>query len=62
MPTPLWADFFKTYQYAFTGDPLDKTLNTKDVVGAGISSPDSIPSMSPDGSFWGGADSRVVRS
>lgn len=61
MPTPLWADFFKTYQYAFTGDPLDKTLNTKDVVGAGISSPDSIPSMSPDGSFWGGADSRVVR-
>lgn len=61
MPTPLWADFFKTYQFAFTGDPLDKTLNTKDIVGAGITSPDSIPSMSPDGSFYGGADSRIVR-
>lgn len=61
MPTPLWADFFKTYSFAFTGDPLDKTLNTKNVVGAGISSPDSIPSMSPDGSFYGGADSRMVR-
>jgi len=61
MPTPLWADFFKTFSFAFTPDPLERTVNTKDVVGAGITSPDSIPSMSPDGSFWGGADSRFVR-
>lgn len=61
MPTPLWADFFKTYSFAFTPDPIERAFNTKDVVGAGITSPDSIPSMSPDGSFWGGADSRFVR-
>ena len=61
MPTPLWADFFKTFSFAFTPDPIERTVNTKDVVGAGITSPDSIPSMSPDGSFWGGADSRFVR-
>jgi hypothetical protein len=61
MPTPLWADFFKTYSYAFTNDPLAKTLNTSDVVGAGISQPDSIPTLSPDGSFWSGSDSRLIR-
>ena len=61
MPTPLWADFFKTYSYAFTSDPLSKTLNTSDVVGAGISQPDSIPTLSPDGSFWSGSDSRLIR-
>lgn len=61
MPTPLWADFFKTYSYAFTSDPLSKTLNTADVVGAGISAPDSIPTLSPDGSFWSGSDSRLIR-
>lgn len=61
MPTPLWADFFKTFDYAFTSDPLSKTLDTSDVTGAGISSPDSIPTLSPDGSFWSGSDSRLVR-
>ncbi len=61
MPTPLWADFFKTYSYAFTNDPLSKTLDTSDIVGAGISSPDSIPTLSPDGSFWSGSDSRLIR-
>ncbi len=61
MPTPLWADFFKTFDYAFTSDPLSKTLDTSDVIGAGISSPDSIPTLSPDGSFWSGNDSRLIR-
>ena len=61
MPTPIWADFFKTFDFAFTKDPLARTLQTKDMVGAGIIQPDSIPSLSPDGSFWSNSDSRLVR-
>jgi hypothetical protein len=61
MPTPIWADFFKTFDFAFTKDPLARTLQTKDVVGAGIIQPDSIPSLSPDGSFWSNSDSRLIR-
>lgn len=61
MPTPIWADFFKTFDFAFTKDPLSRTLNTKDLVGAGISQPDAIPSLSPDGSFWSNSDNRLIR-
>ncbi len=61
MPTPIWADFFKTFDFAFTRDPLSRQLNTKDLVGAGIAQPDSIPSLSPDGSFWSNSDNRLVR-
>lgn len=61
MPTPIWADFFKTFDFAFTRDPLSRQLNTKDMVGAGIAQPDSIPSLSPDGSFWSNSDSRLIR-
>jgi hypothetical protein len=61
MPTPIWADFFKTFDFAFTRDPLSRTLNTKDLVGAGIAQPDSIPSLSPDGSFWSNSDNRLIR-
>jgi len=61
MPTPIWSDYFKTFDFAFTKDPLSRTLNTKNIVGAGIAQPDSIPSLSPDGSFWSGTDSRLIR-
>lgn len=61
MPTPLWSDIFKTFTYAFADDPLNRKLAPKDLVGAGITSPDSIPSISPDGSYWNGSDNRLVR-
>ena len=61
MPTPLWSDIFKTFTYAFADDPLNRRLAPKDLVGAGIVSPDSIPSISPDGSYWNGSDNRLVR-
>lgn len=61
MPTPLWSDIFKTFTYAFEKDPLSRRLQSKDIVGAGIISPDSIPSISPDGSYWNGQDNRLIR-
>lgn len=61
MPTPLWSDIFKTFTYAFEKDPLSRKLQSKDIVGAGIISPDSIPSISPDGSYWNGQDNRLIR-
>lgn len=61
MPSPIWADFYKTFTYAFSEDPLSKKLATKDIVGAGIAQPDSVPSMSPDGGFYGTQDQRIVR-
>ena len=61
MPTPLWSDIFKTFTYAFSDDPLNRKLAPKDLVGAGIVSPDSIPSISPDGSYWNGSDNRLIR-
>jgi len=61
MPTPLWSDIFKTFTYAFADDPLSRKLSPRDLVGAGVTSPDSIPSISPDGSYWNGSDNRLVR-
>ena len=61
MPTPLWSDIFKTFTYAFEKDPLSRKLKAKEIVGAGIISPDSIPSISPDGSYWNGQDNRLIR-
>lgn len=61
MPTPLWSDIFKTFTYAFSADPLSRKLEPKELVGAGIISPDSIPSISPDGSYWNGQDNRLIR-
>lgn len=61
MPTPLWSDIYKTYTYAFSRDPLSRKIQPKDLVGAGVTSPDSIPSISPDGSYWNGSDNRLVR-
>jgi hypothetical protein len=61
MPTPLWSDIFKTFTYAFSSDPLSRKLQSKEIVGAGIISPDSIPSISPDGSYWNGQDNRLIR-
>lgn len=61
MATPIWADFFKTFDFAFAKDPVSRTLEPKDLVGAGIAQPDSIPSLNPDGSFWSNSDSRLIR-
>lgn len=61
MPSPIWADFYKTFTYAFSEDPLTKKIATKDIIGAGISQPDSVPSLSPDGGFYGSQDQRIVR-
>lgn len=61
MPTPVWADFFKTFDFAFAKDPVSRTLQPKDLVGAGVAQPDAIPSLNPDGSFWSGSDSRLIR-
>lgn len=61
MATPIWADFFKTFDFAFAKDPVSRVLEPKDLVGAGIAQPDSIPSLNPDGSFWSNSDSRLIR-
>ena len=61
MATPIWADFFKTFDFAFSRDPVGRTVQPKDLVGAGIAQPDAIPTLNPDGSFWSGADSRLIR-
>ena len=61
MPSPIWADFYKTFTYAFSEDPLTKKIATKDIIGAGIVQPDSVPSLSPDGGFYGNQDQRIVR-
>ena len=61
MATPIWADFFKTFDFAFAKDPVSRSLSPRDLVGAGIAQPDSIPSLNPDGSFWSNSDSRLIR-
>lgn len=61
MPSPIWANFYKTFTYAFSDDPLSKKISTRDIVGAGIQNPDSVPSISPDGGFYGTQDQRLVR-
>jgi len=58
---PIWADYFKLFTYAFAKDPLARKIDVRDLTGAGISQPDAIPSMGPDGSFWGGNEQRLVR-
>ncbi len=59
---PVWADFFKIFTYQFTPDPYSRRANTRDLTGAGVSQPDAIPTMGPDGSMsGGGGDSRLVR-
>ena len=58
---PIWADYFKLFTYAFAKDPLARKIDIRDLTGAGISQPDAIPSMGPDGSFWGGNEQRLVR-
>lgn len=59
--TPVWADFFKIFTYQFTPDPYSRRANTRDLTGAGVTQPDAIPMMGPDGSMQGGGDSRLVR-
>jgi len=61
MPSPIWANFYKTFTYAFSDDPISKKISTRDIVGAGIQNPDSVPSISPDGGFYGNQDQRLVR-
>jgi hypothetical protein len=61
MATPIWADFFKTWDFAFARDPVSRSIDPKDVVGAGIAQPDAIPTLNPDGSFWSNSDSRLIR-
>lgn len=61
MPSPIWANFYKTFTYAFSDDPISKKISTRDIVGAGIQNPDSVPSISPDGGFYGTQDQRLVR-
>jgi len=57
----VWSDFFKIFTYQFTPDPYSRRANTRDLTGAGITQPDAIPTMGPDGSMWGGNDQRLVR-
>ena len=61
MATPIWADFFKTWDFAFARDPVSRSIDPKDLVGAGIAQPDAIPTLNPDGSFWSNSDSRLIR-
>jgi len=61
MATPIWSDFFKTFDFAFSRDPSSRNIQPKDLVGAGVAQPDAIPSLNPDGSFWSGSDSRLIR-
>jgi hypothetical protein len=61
MATPIWADFFKTWDFAFARDPVSRSIDPKDLVGAGVAQPDAIPSLNPDGSFWSNSDSRLIR-
>ena len=61
MATPIWADFFKTWDFAFARDPVSRSIDPKDLVGAGIGQPDAIPTLNPDGSFWSNSDSRLIR-
>lgn len=59
--TPVWADFFKIFTYQFAPDPYSRRANTRDLSGAGVTQPDAIPMMGPDGSMSGSGDSRLVR-
>lgn len=61
MATPIWADFFKTFDFAFARDPASRTIQPKDLVGAGVAQPDAIPSLNQDGSNWSNSDSRLIR-
>ena len=61
MATPIWADFFKTFDFAFARDPVSRSIDPKDLVGAGVAQPDAIPTLNPDGSFWSNTDSRLIR-
>lgn len=51
---------FKLFTYTFTKDALSRRTDSRDLTGAGITQPDAIPSMGPDGSSWGGNDQRLV--
>lgn len=59
--TPIWADFFKIFTYQFTPDPYSRRANTRDLTGAGVTQPDAIPMMGPDGNMSGGGGDRQVR-
>ena len=62
MPIPIWADLYKTFSYAFSDDPISRKISTKDIVGAGIINPDSVPSIAPDNSsFAADGGQRLVR-
>ena len=62
MPIPIWADLYKTFSYAFSDDPITRKISTKDIVGAGIINPDSVPSIAPDNSsFAADGGQRLVR-
>ena len=60
--TPVWSDFFKIFSYQFTPDPYSRRASTRDLTGAGVTQPDAIPTMGPDGNMQGGGgDNRLVR-
>lgn len=51
-----WWDVFRLWRYALgTRDPLSQRTDGRNLVGAGVGSPEVIPSIRQDGSFWSGS-------
>ena len=55
---PVWSDIYKLFSYAFTKNPLEK--RGEKYTSVGVRTPESIPDVNADGSFWGGGKG-VVR-
>jgi len=54
-----WWDWYKLFSYTFEKDPYSKAANKLDLTGAGIGSPDAVPDIRQDGSYWGGGRGSV---
>lgn len=48
-----WWDFFKLFSYSFAKGPMDQ--GGDQLSGAGVTTPDVIPNIRSDGSFWSGS-------
>lgn len=55
---PVWSDIYKLFTYAFVKNPLEK--RGEKYTSVGVRSPESIPDVNADGSYWGGGKG-VVR-
>lgn len=56
-----WWDNYKTWDYTFRADPIQKRTRNRSVLGVGVTQPEAIPDIRQDGSFWGGGKGGLIR-